>query len=80
MHARRPWRVSNTGDMHSSDASHTASTVMSSRPRLADRELDVNTMSLKEVIRWQGARERAKLAEERRLRVRGVLPKPYDAA
>ena len=27
-------------------------------------------MSLKEVIRWQSARERAKLAEERRLRVR----------
>jgi len=43
------------------------------RPRLADRELDVGTMSLKEVIRWQGARERAKLAEERRLRVGASL-------
>ena len=29
----------------------------------------MGTMSLKEVIRWQSARERAKLADERRLRV-----------
>lgn len=41
----------------------------SSSAALAATELDVNSMSLKEVIRWSNARERVMLAEERRLRV-----------
>ena len=40
---------------------------------LAAKELDVSSMSLKEVIRWTNARERVLLAEERRLRVRCAL-------
>ena len=61
-----------TGELHKGRLFSITQSLPSSRARLADRELDVGTMSLKEVIRWQGARERAKLAEERRARVRNV--------